>query len=150
MKCCPMVAHGKKITTKVPDQYYNIGVKGQGQIRSNSDVWLEFLFVFYGGYNYLAQWLLTVYILQQKFQITNVTLESKVKVIYTQNICLWLVIWTTLLFFDRMLSYLEQWLPIVCRLQRRLRMQIWPSKRSRSNMFKVCLLLSFLMGGVYS
>ena len=47
---------------------------------------MQTFFYFYGGYSYLAQWLPMVCILQQRFQITDMTLASKVKATYTNNL----------------------------------------------------------------
>ena len=84
-----MIAYDVLITRKVPGLQYDIGVIGQCQIYLKSVLWLIMqtsLSFFDQGYSYLVQQLpKMVCWWQVTFQITNIALESKAKVNFTQN-----------------------------------------------------------------
>ena len=53
-----MIAYGEKITAKVSDDRYDLGVKGEGQINLKSILWLVIgstLTIFDKGCSYSAQ-----------------------------------------------------------------------------------------------
>ena len=73
------------MTMKVPYHHldYVLGLKGQGQIYLKSVLQRLMhtpLSFFDCGASYLTQWLLMMCRLQQRFQIRDITLESKVNV----------------------------------------------------------------------